>query len=287
MDNQELQKFIGDDKLTVSEAMQKIDLNACGILFLVDEDFHSKGCITDGDIRRYLLAGGNMFDVAINAANKNPKVAASIEEAKHLYHKKNFIVIPLVDESGVIIDFYTGELGTALKKQHNPINIPVVINAGGRGTRLDPFTRVLPKPLIPVGDLPIIEHIMKEYKTYSCDEFHIIVNYKKDLMKAYFADNDNHYNITWYDEEKPLGTGGGLSFLRGKFSDTFFFANCDALLTANYESMVKFHKENENVITMICAYKNMNIPYGVVEMGVNGSIEEMKENIMKILILAN
>ena len=125
--------------------------------------------------------------------------------------------------------------------------------------------------------LPIIEHIMKEYQSYSCDEFHIIVNYKKDLMKAYFADNDNHYNITWYDEEKPLGTGGGLSLLRGKFTDTFFFANCDALLTANYESMVKFHKENGNVITMICAYKNMNIPYGVVEMGVNGTIEEMKE----------
>ena len=96
-------------------------------------------------------------------------------------------------------------------------------------------------------------------------------------MKAYFADNDNHYNITWYDEEKPLGTGGGLSLLRGRFTSTFFFANCDALLTANYESMVKFHKENENVITMICAYKNMNIPYGVVEMGVNGTIEEMKE----------
>ena len=119
---------------------------------------------------------------------------------------------------------FTGGNGDGFSKVHNPLNIPVVINAGGKGTRLDPFTRVLPKPLIPVGDLPIIEHIMKEYQTYSCDEFHIIVNYKKDLMKAYFADNDNHYNITWYDEEKPLGTGGGLSLLRGKFTGTFFFA---------------------------------------------------------------
>ena len=96
-------------------------------------------------------------------------------------------------------------------------------------------------------------------------------------MKAYFADNDNHYNITWYDEEKPLGSGGGLSLLRGKFNSTFFFANCDALLTANYESMINFHKENKNVITMMCAYKNINIPYGVVDMGVNGSIKGMKE----------
>ena len=96
-------------------------------------------------------------------------------------------------------------------------------------------------------------------------------------MKAYFNDNENHYNINWYDETVPLGTGGGLSLLKGKINDTFFFANCDALLTANYESMLAFHKENKNVITIICAYKNISIPYGVIEMGVNGSIEEMKE----------
>lgn len=277
MDNQDLQKFIGNESLTVSEAMQKIDGNQLGILFLISSEGKLVGCITDGDIRRFLLSGGKMTRDAIDAANKTPRIAKSIDEARHLYHKRNYVVIPLVDDNNRIIDLYYGDNGEKNQKEHCPIRIPVVINAGGKGTRLDPFTRVLPKPLIPVGDLPIIEHIMKEYQTYSCDEFHIIVNYKKDLMKAYFADNENHYNIIWYDEEKPLGTGGGLTLLRGKFDSTFFFANCDALLTANYESMVKFHKENGNVITMVCAYKNMNIPYGVVEMGVNGTIEVMKE----------
>lgn len=275
MDNQELQNFIGNYELTLSEAMQKIDGNSCGILFLVNGNMDLIGCITDGDIRRYLLSGGKMTDYAVNAANRQPKVAKSEEEAINLYHKKDYVIIPIVDFDNKIIGFYNGE-GKVFKKRA-ALNIPVVINAGGKGTRLDPFTRVLPKPLIPVGDLPIIEHIMKEYQSYSCNEFHIIVNYKRDLMKAYFADNDNHYNITWYDEEKPLGTGGGLTLLRGKFKDTFFFANCDALLTANYESMLKFHKENANTITMVCAYKNINIPYGVVEMGMNGAIENMKE----------
>ena len=277
MDNQELQKFIGNDNLTVSEAMQKIDGNQLGILFIVSTEGHLVGCITDGDIRRYLLAGGKMDGKAMKAANGSPRFARSLEEARRLYHKRNYVVIPLVDNDNKIIDLYSGDNRGCNHKKHNALNIPVVINAGGKGTRLDPYTRVLPKPLIPVGELPIIEHIMKEYLTYSCDEFHIIVNYKKDLMKAYFADNENNYNISWYDEEKPLGTGGGLSLLRGKFDSTFFFANCDALLTANYESMLEFHKKNGNVITMICAYKNMNIPYGVVEMGVNGSIEKMKE----------
>ena len=273
----DIQTFIAKDNLTVSEAMQKIDKNTCGILFLVNETGKLVGCITDGDVRRYLLAGGKMSGLALDAANRNPRVAKDIDEARHLYHKKNYIIIPVVNNEGVIVDLYNGEDGSPNQKTRNPLNIPVVINAGGRGTRLDPFTRVLPKPLIPVGELPIIELIMREYQTYKCDEFHVIVNYKKELMKAYFADIESHYNISWYDEEKPLNTGGGLSLLRGKLNSTFFFANCDALLTANYESMVKFHKESGNAITMICAYKNMNIPYGVVEMGINGVIEDMRE----------
>ncbi len=275
MDNLELQKFIGSEMLTVSEAMREIDQNSYGILFLVDHDGRLTGCITDGDIRRYLLAGGSMLGMAAAAANRNPKVARSDEEAVSLYHKKNYVVIPLVDEDGRIIGVYTGD-GHEIKNR-NALNIPVVINAGGRGTRLDPFTKVLPKPLIPVGDIPIIEHIMREYRSYDCNEFHIIVNYKRELMKAYFTENEERYNITWYDEERPLGTGGGLTFLRGRFQDTFFFANCDALLTANYESMLKFHKENHNVITMVCAYKNLTVPYGIVEMGKNGIIESMEE----------
>ncbi|SOY28366.1 Glucose-1-phosphate cytidylyltransferase [Acetatifactor muris] len=267
--------LVGSSLFLISEAMQRIDHNAKGILFLPDERGILAGCVTDGDIRRFLLAGGKMSDNIMQAANRKPKFAHTLTEAKEMYHGQDYVAIPIIDKEGKITDIYSGE--DQKSKEKTPLNIPVVINAGGRGTRLDPFTRVLPKPLIPVGDLPIIEHIMKEYQLYGCNEFHIIVNYKRELMKAYFADNDNHYNIIWYDEKNPLGTGGGLSLLRGKLKDTFFFANCDALLTANYESMLKFHRENGNIITMICAYKNINIPYGVVEMGINGTIKDMRE----------
>lgn len=277
MTDQEIKTMLGEDTLSVSEAMQKIDQNSHGVLFLVDSGCRLRGCVTDGDIRRFLLAGGKMTSPAMDAANKTPRIAASIEEAEKLYHKRNYIVIPIVDSNGTVVDLFTDMNGEKTQRIHNPLHIPVVINAGGKGTRLDPFTRVLPKPLIPVGDLPIIELIMREYQSYSCDKFHIIVNYKRELIKAYFAENENHYNISWYDEVKPLGTGGGLTLLRGKMKDTFFFANCDALLTANYENMLKFHKENHNVITMICAYKNINIPYGVVKIGEHGAIEEMQE----------
>ena len=270
-----LDTLIGNNKLSVSEAMLRIDGNARGILFLTDGQGGLTGCVTDGDIRRYLLSGGEMSDNIMRAANRSPKTAHSLADAKAIYHCQDFIAVPVTDNEGKINDIYTGD--KPKNRERTALHIPVVINAGGRGTRLDPFTRVLPKPLIPVGDLPIIEHIMKEYQSYDCNEFHIIVNYKRELMKAYFADNENHYHITWHDEMEPLGTGGGLSLLREKLRETFFFANCDALLTANYESMMKFHKENGNIITMICAYKNINIPYGVVEMGINGTIRDMRE----------
>ncbi len=276
MNKEELELFIGKKDISISEAMMRIDKNTFGILFIIDENDILLGCVTDGDIRRYLLAGGEMNSSVLKAVNSTPRYARSLEEAKKLYHEKNYIVIPVTDPSGRVIDLYLGE-SNFQRNDKSKLKVPVVINAGGRGTRLDPFTRVLPKPLIPVGDLPIIELIMQEYVSYGCEEFHIIVNYKKDLMKAYFSDSDNKYNISWYDEEKPLGTGGGLSLLKGKLNSTFFFANCDALLTANYESMLKFHRDNNNIITMICAYKNVNIPYGVVEMGDNGIIESMKE----------
>ena len=275
----ELERFLGKPELTLSEAMRRIDKNTFGILFLSDANNKLMGCLTDGDIRRFLLSGGKMTDLAIEAAEHNPKYAKTIDEARSIYHKKNYIIIPIIDDDGVITDLYCGENGVQ-KKTKNALCIPVVINAGGKGTRLDPFTRVLPKPLIPVGELPIIELIMQEYKSYSCEEFHVIVNYKRDLMKAYFTDNERDYDISWYDEDKPLGTGGGLKLLKGKLNSTFFFANCDALLTADYGNMLKFHRENGNAITMICAYKNLSIPYGVVEIGKNGVIENMKEKPM-------
>ena len=284
MTEQELLFFIGADSLTLVQAMQKIDENTNGILFLVNNANQLIGCITDGDIRRFLLAGGRIEDSVTRAANMHPKYAYTVEEARNLYHKRDFIVIPILDENRHIVDLFTGS-GKA-KEKHVALSIPVVINAGGRGTRLDPFTRVLPKPLIPVGDLPIIEHIMKEFQSYSCEEFHVIVNYKKELMKAYFAESENRYDIKWYDEMNPLGTGGGLSLLRGRINEAFFFTNSDNLLQANYERMLEFHKENGNVITMVCAYKNFSIPYGVVEMGVNGKIENMKEKPL-VSFLAN
>lgn len=267
-------KYCINSELSVREAMRAIDNSNPQIVFITKENV-LLASLTDGDIRRFLLNGGKMTDLAIEAGNKHPLYAKDLNGAASMYHQKNFVAIPVLNKNKELIDIYIGKVRHDNKRA--VLGIPVVINAGGKGTRLEPYTKILPKPLIPVGELPVIEHIMQRFIEYGCEQFNIIVNYKKELMKAYFADNEQKYDITWHDEEKPLSTGGGLCYLKGKINKTFFFTNCDNLLLSNYESMLRFHLENKNVITMVCAYKNIKIPYGVIEMGINGSIESMKE----------
>ncbi len=276
MNKAEIQKFTGPETLTVLETMQRIDRNTHGILFLIGERGQMTGCVTDGDLRRYLLSGGRTEDSVISAANRMPVCAETFTDAKRLFNIRNHVAIPVIDGNRCIIDLYCGEENGA-GTEKTILDLSVVINAGGRGTRLDPFTRVLPKPLIPVGETPIIEHILRQYQSYGCHDFHIIVNHKRELIKAYFADSADQYEITWHDEEKPLGTGGGLSLLKNRINGTFIFANCDVLLTADYAEMLKYHKKQKNRITMICARKKISIPYGVVEAKEDGSILEMKE----------
>ena len=149
--------------------------------------------------------------------------------------------------------------------------------AGGLGTRLYPYTKILPKPLIPIGELPIAEHIINRFYEYGCKRFYLIVNHKKNMIKAYFNEISKGYEVTYIDEDKPLGTGGGLYLLKGKINSTFILSNCDIIVEEDYEKMYQFHKKEDNLITMVCSLKKFTIPYGVVEIGSNGNIESMRE----------
>ena len=268
-------KYLIDKNVKVKQALKKIDVLKPKIVFVVDKNNKLSGSLTDGDIRRYLLSGGSLDDIVYEACNKKPKkVAHSLNEAT-LMLDKDYIAIPIIDKQKHVVDIYFG--GSKKRTSKKKLNVPIVINAGGKGTRLEPFTKVLPKPLIPVGDLPIIEHIMNRYKDYGCDQFTIIVNYKKELIKSYFKEIDRSYNITWIDEDKPLGTGGGLSLIKNKVKDTFFFITCDSLMLLDYGEVLKYHKKNNNDITIICANKNMVIPYGIVKMNNNNELKEIVE----------
>jgi len=156
-------------------------------------------------------------------------------------------------------------------------NTVVVMMAGGLGTRLFPYTKILPKPLIPVGEIPISEHIMDRFALYGIESFTLIVNHKKNMIKSYFNEVQKTYSISYVDEDIPLGTGGGLSLLNGKVNDTFILTNCDILIDEDYKKIYDFHIDSGNIITMVCSLKNVKIPYGVIELDDNGNIKNMKE----------
>ncbi|MFA5528218.1 MAG: sugar phosphate nucleotidyltransferase [Peptostreptococcales bacterium] len=272
----QLERLFIDESSSIRSAMERLNETAKRIL-LVTSEGRLLAVVTDGDIRRHLIRNGNIEDSVQKIATYNPKFVTRENRhfAKSIMREYNITALPLVNEQGIIEALIFADDGELTKKSQ--LNIPVVINAGGKGTRLYPYTKILPKPLIPIGDDPIISLIMKRFERVGCTSFHVIVNYKRYLIKAFFADFPSEYDVQFVDEDIPLGTGGGLSLLKGKVDETFFFSNCDVLIDADYESIYRQHRKEKNVITMVCALKDITIPYGVINMTTDGEISSFSE----------
>ncbi|QTL97703.1 CBS domain-containing protein [Iocasia frigidifontis] len=268
-----------NEGITIKEAIKKIDETANKIL-LITRDTVLKGVITDGDIRRWILMNGDLNEKVKLIMNHNPVYLMCGEEskAKDIMRKKLIEAIPVVNEKKEVIniilwkDLYDKEL-----KSYNYISSPVVIMAGGKGTRLDPITKVFPKPLVPIGNIPVVERIINRFIDFGCEKFYLTINYKKNLIKAYFNDLDKNYEIEYIEEEKPLGTAGSLYLLKDKIKEPFFVSNCDILIGGNYYKMLKFHQENKNKITVITSLKFFTVPYGVIELNEESIIREISE----------
>jgi dTDP-glucose pyrophosphorylase len=274
--NKKLTDYIISEDKTIIEAMNVINANARGVAFVCDEGI-LKGVVTDGNIRRYIISGGDIGAAVSSTTNYTPKYINHHENIDaEAFMKKNAITsVPIVNRSNEVLAIrFLNE--DRIYKSAN-LNIPVVIMAGGKGTRLLPFTEVLPKPLIPVGDKTIIETIMDRFVTFGCNTFDVIVNYKQDLIKAYFTDSEYKYDVRFVSEEKYCGTGGGLSLLKGTADKTFFMSNCDILIDEDYGEIFRHHKERENIVTMVAAMKNIAVEYGTISVADDGSVVSLNE----------
>jgi dTDP-glucose pyrophosphorylase len=258
--------------------MEIINKNSKGTVFVCEND-KVLATLTDGDIRRHILAGKALSASVMEAANRHfhtlPE-SSNYNEAYELCDKLEIKMIPGIDKDGKLATIFFNDQHTSLIVKR--MDSPVVIMAGGKGTRLYPYTKVLPKPLIPIGDLTITEHIMSRFFEYGCDTFVMIINHKKEMIKAYFSENKKeNIALSFFEEDKFLGTGGGLSLLRSKITETFFFTNCDILLLENYNAIYEHHKTSGNILTMVCATKTLSFPYGTVDIGEDGTIKELLE----------
>ncbi len=239
------------------------------------------GVISIGDIQRAILQKKDLSLPVSSYLRETVTYASSsddLEKVKAKMREEKIESMPVVDADGILCDIIEwNQLFSSTEKiDRDKINLPVVIMAGGKGTRLLPLTNVIPKPLIPISDKTIMEEIMEKFKNAGCEDYYISVNYMMDTIKEYFGKKPE-WKVNYMQEKTPLGTGGSLYLLKGKIDKTFFVTNCDTLIDIDLHDLVEYHNRNHNAITVVAAIKTIHIPYGTIETKVDGVIDCMIE----------
>lgn len=268
---------------TITDALKQMDAVDKKLLIVIDINGDFISIVSVGDIQRNLIKNQN-FKAPISDVLRNDvkvsKVGQSLEIIKEEMVKFRMELMPILSEDNKLVDVIFWE--DIFKEEHTlakgSLNIPVVIMAGGKGTRLKPITNIIPKPLIPIGDKTIVEHIIEKFLASGSTTFYFTVNYKSEMIKAHFdALNDKRYTLHYLKEEQPTGTAGSLAFLKDKIDTTFFVSNCDIIVNQDYEEVYNYHKENNNALTLIGALKNYSIPYGTMKLTSEGFLKEIEE----------
>lgn len=267
---------------SIIAALKQMDAMKTKLLLVLDgEKFCS--LLSIGDIQRAIIGNVSM-DTPVESILRDKVNVANAEDSREriisrMKERRNDFM-PIVDEERNIVDVIFWEDISSYKETRikNQFNLPVVIMAGGQGTRLRPLTNILPKPLIPIGEQTMVEDIMDRFVDCGCEKFYMSVNYKADVIKNYFEQQaSKQYDITYFQEDKPLGTAGSLHLLSEKINDTFFVSNCDIIIDDDYSEILRYHRENENEITIVAAIKNISIPYGTLETKEEGLLSGIKE----------
>jgi len=285
MNKSNLDRLFVRKDLTIKGAMKQMDITARKILFVTDKNRKLFGTITDGDIRRWILADGDLNQTVEKIYNRKAiyvKKGISGKEKEKKMLKAGPGAVPIVDNDLKIVDvlFLQDIIKDAVQKDKNrsTLKIPVIIMAGGYGSRLDPFTKILPKALIPVEDKPVVEIIIDNFLKYVSGGIYLILGYKREMIKSYFDNCATDYGITYINEgAKPLGTAGGLRLIPEDFPETFFLSNCDTIINARYDDIYNFHKEKNYDMTIIGSMQHHTLPYGVMGINAGGGLKEIEE----------
>jgi len=280
--NDKLKKILISKDFTIKDAMRFMSMNGQKEVFIIDECDKLFGVLSDGDIRKWILNDGDLEGSVTQACNCSPKVLiqeADQETAKKMMIEYGIESVPVLTCDNKIEEvFLWNEVFSGKKPQKRPtVNTSVVIMAGGKGTRLDPFTKILPKPLIPIGEKPIIEIIMDKFLEHGVSVFYLSIFHKARMIRSYFEETDGKYNIEFVEEKKSLGTIGGLGLLKKKLKQDIIVTNCDVIIDTDYAELLEFHQDKKNDLTLVASMRHFKIPYGVCELGSGGTLKKIKE----------
>jgi len=262
--------FISSDH-SIRAAMACVDRGGCGIALVVDQERHLLGTITDGDVRRAVLAGTDLelpVSVLLNRkiSTQYPKpvtaqLGASRETFLELLHQNILRQLPILDDEGRVVDIVM--LDDLIPTQDLPMQ--AVIMAGGMGTRLRPLTEDLPKPMLPVGGKPLMELMIEQLRQVGIRRVNVTTHYKPEKISDHFGDGSSFgVELNYVNEEKPLGTGGALGLMDTP-TETMLVINGDVLTQVNFRAMLAYHQEHRAVMTIAVKQYDIKVPYGVIE----------------------
>jgi len=275
--NKGISKQFGDDEkwrlalvletAVLQEAVLSMNRSALQIVLIVTSEGKLVGSITDGDIRRGLLRGITLQDCVDMVMFRHPLVVPSDfgpEAVLQIMSTNKIHQLPIVDINRNVVGLHLWE---NLKSYGNRRDNVIVIMAGGTGTRLRPYTNDCPKPLLRVGDKPIMHHIIERAKSEGFYKFLISINYLGKMIEDYFGDGSKfHVEISYLREEEPLGTAGALSLLKGVSGAPYLITNGDVLTDLRYGELIEFHEEHNSFATMAVRQYEWQNPFGVVHL---------------------
>lgn len=273
-------RIISSDS-SLLESLKQMDTQKVKMLFVFEEE-RFVSILTIGDIQRAIVKNIALDTPISQIVRRNKKfahVGESMEDIRRKMLELRAECMPVLDNDGELADvIFWSDLFEKEETDLRPkIDLPVVIMAGGKGTRLKPITNVIPKPLVPVGEKTILEVILDQFEGIGCHKFYMSVNYKADMMKYYLSQLEHKYDIEFFMEDKPLGTIGSVSLLKGKITTAFFVSNCDSINEQDYRDVWDYHTSNHNDMTIVTMVKSFKIPYGVIETGEDGLMTALKE----------
>jgi dTDP-glucose pyrophosphorylase/CBS domain-containing protein len=280
---QDWQAILLHPDATVRDAIATLERGALGIALIVDRDSRLLGTVTDGDIRRAILRNvsleGNVSELLVRPEGSpyarpiTARYGTPDDEILALMHIKSVHQIPLVDAEGQVLGLAT----MADLTRRRDLGIPAVVMAGGFGTRLHPLTETVPKPLLPVGDKPILERIIEGLCRHGICNIWLATHHQAERIRAYFGDGGQWgTEIRYLHEEIPSGTAGALSLLPERFTTPFLLMNGDLLTRLNYRTLYQYHVDVGAVMTVCVKEQGFHLPYGVVEIA-NGMVQDLSE----------
>ncbi len=251
---------------TLFDVLKNLENEESQIVLIINEDKKLLGTISDGDIRRHLITGNTLDTKVSEVMNKN-FISVNQGERKQrilqIMRDKGINQIPIINDSGEIIEIV---LLKELIEVKNYLDNPVLVMAGGIGSRLRPFTENCPKPMLKIGDKPILEILIEQLIDNGFSNFYISVNYLKEQIIEYFGDGRKwSIDIKYLIEEKPLGTAGALSLLPKEINKPFIVINGDILTKFNMKQLIDFHLKNKSYLTICAREYEINVPFGVIE----------------------